>query len=114
MATFPKFIPARAKGQRRNKHVQLNYDNVLIVGTFNGVWGYGTKAPGDLLLAEVDGMIYPCYRRSIPPGVTATAICQDTTHKAVKGKLEDVVYNGAEFELIEGSWAKAIADRAAI
>lgn len=76
-STFPAYIRPRLKGERRDKFVTIDYDKIRVVGEYDGIFGYGTKARGELLLAEVDGRLYPCYRRKAErPGVT-TAINQD-------------------------------------
>jgi len=85
--TFPSYIKPRAKGQRRDKHVTFDYNKVRVVGEYDGIFGYGTKARGELLLAEVDGWLYPCYRRKAErPGVI-TAICHDYDFK--RCRVED-------------------------
>lgn len=84
MATFPTYIKPRAKGQRRDKFIDIDYNKVQVVGEYDGIFGYETQAVGELLLVEFNGMLYPCYRRKSPrPGVI-TAICQDFEFKACR------------------------------
>jgi hypothetical protein len=87
MATYPSYIKPRAKGQRKDKFVSIDYSKVRVVGEYQGLFGYGIEHTGELLLAEVDGRLYPCYRRKSPgPGIT-TAIGQD--FQFMSCKIED-------------------------
>lgn len=80
--TFPSCIKPRAKRQRRDGFIKIDYNNVIVVAEYDGIFGYGTQARGELLVVEFDGKMYPCYRKkSTKPGVI-TAIGQDFQFKA--------------------------------
>ncbi|WP_407305202.1 hypothetical protein [Acinetobacter sp.] len=85
--TFPSYIKPRVKGGRRDKPVTIDYQKVHVVGEYDGIFDYETKARGELLLAEVDGWLYPCYRRKAESPNITTAICHDYDFK--RCRVED-------------------------
>jgi len=80
--TFPACFKERAKRQHRDGHITIDYKKVIKVGEYDGIFGYGTKARGELLVVEYNGKMYPCYRKKSDREGVITAICQDRSVKA--------------------------------
>ena len=96
MSTYPDFIAPRPKGGRREIAVKLDYGNVLVLGEYDGLFGWGTRPErGELLLVggfneKGEARLFPCCRKkSDDPERYVTAICHDENFKSLPASFTE-------------------------